>query len=143
MGKGKKTGYIPRPFESGKQYGDTSANIYHSMLLSDAWKDLTANQKVLYLACKDQYYGEKRRPDADDRQCFTMNRHKWLTVYELYSTANERGFYRDMKELINHGFVECLFSGKFNHQKSVYRLSSAWQRWQPGITQGNEAQGKG
>lgn len=124
----RKKPYQKKTFESDCSSSDTSANIYMSMLLSPAWKDLTAQQKTLYLYCKAQLYAEKKKPDSDPRS-FTMNQGKWSTLYGLYEKSNARGFYRDMTALIEHGFVACVSCGAGTMQKSVYRFSSMWLQY--------------
>ena len=84
--KYKKQKYKKKSYESDCSCSDTSANIYHSMLKSKAWKDLSAKQQSLYLVCKDQVYAQKTqyKPDPDDPSKFYMNRYVWLYDYELY-----------------------------------------------------------
>lgn len=127
MSRRKQT-YQKKPFESTGANNDTSANIYMSMLLSDAWKDLTAQQQRLYLYCKAQYYAEKRKP-RDDILCFTMNQSKWCGLYHLYEKTNAKGFYRDMEALIAHGFISCVECGAITRTKSIYQFSSKWQQY--------------
>jgi len=134
MAKKKKT-YVKKPFESTGVSSDTSANLYESMLTSDVWKALSPQQKILYLACKAQYYGEKRRPRPvgidpnEEQEYFTMNRAKYCGKYGLYKDSNRAGFHRDMDALIAHGFIICIESGKYSRTKSVYRYSNMWQFW--------------
>lgn len=128
MSRRVKSKYQKKTFESSGAASDTSANIYMSMLLSNAWRDLTANQQRLYLYCKSQYYGEKGKPN-DDPLCFTMNQSKWSGLFGLYEKSNAKGFYRDMSALIEHGFVACQESGAITRTKSIYRFSDGWQRW--------------
>jgi hypothetical protein len=125
MSRGRKKPYEKKAFESDGMRSDTSANIYMSMLLSKAWRDLSPQQQRLYLYCKAQYYAEKRKP-LGDSLCFTMNQSKWSSLYGLYERSNARGFYRDMAALMDHGFVECLVSGRATRTKNIYRFSSAW-----------------
>ena len=120
--------YIKKPFESDGRGSDTSANIYVSMLLSDAWRALTAQQQRLYLYCKSQYYSEKKKPN-NDRLCFTMNQSKWCSLYGLYEKSNAKGFYRDMSALIEHGFVACAECGAITRTKNIYKFSSMWQKY--------------
>ena len=124
----RRTQYQKKPFESTGASHDVSANLYASMLLSPAWMDLTAQQKTLYVMCKLQFYGEKQKPTDDPTTC-TMNQAKWCKLYQLYKPGNERAFYRDMTALIEHGFVVCVSSGALGRTKSIYRLSSMWQKW--------------
>ena len=125
----KKRKYEKKPFESALQPSDTSANIYESMILSEAWKDLSASAKVLYLTCKSQYYSEKKKPIEGDYTTFTMNQAKWADKYHLYSKGNHRGFQRDMESLIVHGFVKCVECGAVTRTKSIYRFSSDWTNY--------------
>lgn len=128
--------YVPKTFESTGCSGDTSANIYMSMLMSNAWNNLSKNARVLYLYCKAQYYAEKRKPTTQtsnlqvqqsDRTYFTMNKSKWCELYGLYKEGNARNFTKDMKELIDNGFVELVENGRLTRTKSVYKLSDKWQ----------------
>lgn len=124
----RKTPYQKKPFESTGAGNDTSANVYMSMLLSDAWKDLTANQQRLYLYCKAQYYAERNKPD-DDPLAFTMNQAKWADLYMLYKKSNAASFIRDIEALIEHGFIVCKSCGALTRSKSVYQFSAKWQQW--------------
>lgn len=125
----KKTSkYIKKLFESTGASSDTSANIYESMLLSEAWKDLTANQKTLYLYCKAQYYGEKNIYESN-KYSFTMSKNKWLNKYGIYNKGNEKAFYRDMEGLINHGFIACIICGALARRKNIYIFNDKWQKW--------------
>jgi hypothetical protein len=110
---------------------DTSANIYESMLLSDAWQDLTAPQVRLYLVCKAQFYG-KAKPKDYGSKAFYMNMDLWLGTYHLYKSNNRAGFYRDMDELIAHGFITCLSNGYSTKSRSVYEFSDQWQSFGKG-----------
>lgn len=53
MGK-RKQQYKKQSFESTCVSNDTSANIYHSMIVTEAYKSLTPKQAQLYLYCKQQ-----------------------------------------------------------------------------------------
>jgi len=135
MGKRRKPQYQKKSFESTGVSWDTSANIYMSILLSEAWRALTPAQAKLYLYCKAQLYAEKNKPitiDGETRdEYFTMNRHKWCRLYGLYKDNNREGFHRSMDALIEKGFVELIQSGKTNRTKNIYALSSKWQDWKP------------
>lgn len=124
----RKTPYQKKPFESTGTSSDVSANIYMSMILSSAWKDLTANQQRLYLYCKLQLYGEKQKPN-NDQLCFTLNQSKWADLYGLYKRNNAASFIRDLTALIAHGFIACAECGANTRSKTIYRFSSKWQKW--------------
>ena len=113
--------FIPKDIESAKGVGDTSANIYRSMLLHPACKDLTASQFRLYVYCKSEL--------REDPAYFTFNKAKWQKdgLYGLYSNSGQ--FYRDIKALIEHGFIDCVQSGYSTRTKSLYKFSTRWQLW--------------
>ena len=132
----RKKKYIPKDIESIKGKGDTSANIYRSMMLHPACRDLTGNQFRLYVFCKSEYYGKNRHdldgfPDCvrENPAYFTFNRAKWQKdgLYDLYSNSGQ--FYKDMAALIDHGFIDCVQSGYSTRTKSLYKLSDRWQLW--------------
>ena len=124
----RKKPYQKKSFESTGASNDTSANVYMSMLLSSAWRALSAQQQRLYLYCKAQFYAEKHKPDGDNL-CFTMNQAKWADLYGLYEKSNAKGFYRDMSALIEHGFVVCVACGCTTRTKSIYRFSDMWKKF--------------
>ncbi len=128
MSRSKKQQYTKKLYESDCSRSDTFSAIYMSMMMSPAWKDLSAQQKVLYLACKAQVYAEKQKPDGNDLQ-FTMNQSKWCNLYHLYEKSNAKGFYRDMTALIEHGFIVCVQCGAITRTKSVYQFSSKWLKY--------------
>lgn len=123
----RKKPYEKKPFESIGNPSDTSANLYMSMLMSEAWKSLTPQQMVLYLYCKGQYYGEKRKPEGNN-EYFTMNKSKWC-AYGLYDENNGKGFRRDMEQLIEKGFVACVECGAVTRTKTIYRFSDKWKQY--------------
>jgi len=129
MPRYKKKAYEKKKFESSGASSDTSANIYMSMLMSAAWRELTARQIVLYLFCKAQYYAEKKKPAKDNQLSFTMNQAKWCDLYGLYPKTHMDKFYRDMGALISFGFIRCIECGANTRTKSIYEYSSKWQKY--------------
>lgn len=143
----RKRKWTARPFESqgqrfadpttGATRADTSSNIYESMLLSDAFLDLTNRQKLLYVVCKSQFYGHRKPsqdfPDVEQvagDDCFYLNLGA-VVRYGLY-TRNMRGkFYADLKILEAHGFIKTVSSGRSTKSKSIYRFTPDWKYWKP------------
>ena len=132
----RKGKYTPKAFESDGRSNDTSANIYESMLTSEAWKDLSSQERDMYICMKAQYYG-KRKPSKDkqykelpsvsiDETCFWFP-YNYTKKYGL--PTNKKDFYKRIKNLINHGFIQSVINGKCNQQNSVYKLSSNWKYW--------------
>lgn len=126
--------YVPKSFESDGNHSDTSANIYMSMLMSESWRKLTKNQRLLYLYCKAQYYAEKRKPKPKVKQltpdelalCFTMNKNKYINLYGLYTENNHKMFKKDIQALIDNGFILEIENGKYTRTSNIYMFSSNW-----------------
>lgn len=129
----KKKEYVKKRFESDCSSSDTSANIYMSMLMSEKWQKLTKNAQVLYVYCKAQYYAEKKKPnpaykqlaEGERNRCFTMNKSKWEKLYHIYTNGNQ--FYKDMRLLVENGFIEVIECGRLTRTKNIYMLSDKWQ----------------
>jgi len=106
------------------------------MLESKAWNKLSAQQIKLYIYCRLQVYGEKKKPllpngttCSNQDLLFTMNQGKWSTIYNIYKKSNAKGFQRDITKLIELGFVECLMGGAITRKKSIYYISDLWQKY--------------
>ena len=120
--------YEPKLFESTKVKREPFVMFYKSMMEHPSFVDLSPQQKTLYLFCKAQYYFEKKKPLISDNTSFTMNRAKYV-AYGLYSKNSGKSFQRDIDALIEHGFVDCVQSGKNLRKKTIYRLSDRWHNW--------------
>ena len=134
----KKAKYKKRSYESDQSASDVSANIYYSMMMSEAWKDLKPRAKEVYLAMKMQRYSQKRKPfsiekDGDlfhyQEDDFYFNRCKWEDEFGLCS-KNPNSFKQDVDSLIAHGFIEIVRNGKNARVRSVYRYSDKWKNWE-------------
>ncbi len=126
---------------NGKKQTDTTTNICYSMLISPAFKDLTARQRMLYVYAKTQYFGAKSRPKNDfpdieeykadsGRKYFYLNHFLLSNVFGLYPKSNTRDLYADIDSLIEHGFIKKVSDGRANQQRSIYTYSTKWKEWQ-------------
>lgn len=134
----RKKKYKPKLFESTGTSNDTSANIYHSMMISPAFKNMTKNQRLLYICMKDRFYGQRKPgldyPDIDGLQGddkFYFN-FALAEEYGLYTKGNKQSLYNDIKELEKHGFIKTLSNGKSTHSRSIYQYVKDWQTWKSG-----------
>lgn len=129
----KKNKYKPKGFESDGRSNDTSSNIYESMLQSEKFKDLALRQRMLYVYMKAQYYG-KRKPgkdfpeieslQKDEMFYFTLN---MAEEYKIYSKSNSAQFYKDIKVLVEHGFIKKVVSGRNTKSKNIYEFAGDWK----------------
>ena len=105
------------------------------MLQSAAFKDLTKNQRLLYVYMKAQYYG-KRKPGKDypnieqfqGDELFYFNK-KLAIQYGLYTDGNHKAFYSDIKAIEQHGFIKTVSSGKHTKSRSIYKFTGEWKMW--------------
>ena len=133
--------------QQGRGQRETSTQIAYSMLVSPAFKDLTARQRMLYIYAKSQFYGARDRPcntypDVEEYQQhrgmmhFYLNHNLLSGVFGLYSKDNHRCLYNDIKAIVAHGFIEpCTAGGNVtssNHTRRIYKYSTAWKDWKPG-----------
>lgn len=121
----RKKPYTPKGFECVPGTKTVSANLYASMLQSEAYTSLKPRAKAMYPYIKLQYYGQKTIPDHTDTE-FYFN---WAMVkgYELYTNPNQ--FREDMRSLVEHGFIEVTEHGKNTRTKNIYKFSDKWQTW--------------
>lgn len=122
-----KKKYIKKEFESDGSSSDVSANIYKSMILSDAFQSLTKNQRLLYVYMKLQYYSQKKKPYGKT-DMFYFNRFMWNDKYKLYK-GNANSFAKDRDALIEKGFIKIVDDGSTTRTKNVYQFSSKWQKY--------------
>lgn len=148
--KNKQRPYMP--FESlseskdheyiynNKKQVDTTTNVCYSMLISPAFIDLSARQRMLYIYAKTQYFGARSRPRNDykeieeyqedgGRKYFYLNHYLLSEVFGLYPKSNTRDLYRDIQKLCENGFIEQVANGRANQKRSIYRYSDKWKKW--------------
>lgn len=128
------------PTQDGKEETDTTAPIWHSMLVSSAFKDLTPRQQMLYVCAKDQFFGARSRPSRDfpeddrfqgyqGREAFYLNHGLVSKIYGLYPVSNKRDLGKDIKALIEHGFIDLVANGRQTQTRSIYKYSDRWKEW--------------
>ena len=133
MGK-RRQQYRPKDFESTQVSNDTSANLYISMLLSDAWQDLNDSARVIYLYMKSQFYGQKKVADNDymgekieyGQEHFYFNR----GLFKKFGKTDPTTCKKAIDKLVSHGFIELVHDGKRTRTNSIYKFSSKWQTWE-------------
>lgn len=115
----------PERFENeGKN--NKFVRIFVGQLESKAFKKLNGRQRALYLYMKAQYSGKetKNNPNGEKLQ-FYFNWQLANEKYNLYS--RQETFYKDIKALINYGFIECIENNRNLRKKSVYAFSDKWK----------------
>ena len=121
----KKRKQAPEPFESiGKN--DRFVRLHIELIESEAFKRLNGRQQSLYLYMKAQYKGKetKNNPNRNKLQ-FYFNWNLAEKKYRLYT--NRDTFYKDIKVLIEYGFIECVENNHYLRKKSIYSFSDKWK----------------
>ena len=121
MSRRKK--FQPKNFEKIGT-SNLSSTLYASMLESYAWKQLTAQAKVLYTYMKLQQYGQAPL-EGYPADTFVFNHYMYVTLYGLYKTWKQ--FDRDCKQLVKWGFITIRENGKNMRTSNVYQFSAEWQ----------------
>ena len=100
--------------------------LYVEQLESNAMKELNGRQRALYLYMKMQYRGKetKNNPNGKKEQ-FYFNWKLANEKYALYTSSNT--FRKDIKVLIQYGFIECIENNKNLCKKNVYAFSDKWK----------------
>lgn len=113
---------------------DTFARVSLSTVLSPAYRDLTGKQAQLLVIAKGREFASgKARPMVDfPNQGFT-EKHIYLNyglmaMYGVYK-GDSKGFYRDVKALVDHGFLEVVSEQHYKGERKIYKLSGKWADW--------------
>ena len=131
---------------NGCEKTDTTVNLCMSMITSEAYLDLTARQRELYLIAKSQFFGAVSRPARDfpeieqyqeysGRIYFYLNHALVSDIFKLYPKSDHKAFYRDVSVLEEHGFIERVTNKGHrqvtdtNKQRTVFKYSDAWKTW--------------
>lgn len=135
--------------DKGNEQTDPTTQIMYTMLISPAFKDLTARQRMLYVYAKSQFYGAVSRPSGDfkdengntieqfkrydGKECFYLNHKLMSDVFGLYPKTNHRDLYFDIEALIQRGFIERVTgqerkkTTETNHMRNIYKYSEKWK----------------
>ena len=111
---GRKPNNRFRAFE-GTKPNDRHIRLTHSMLTSDAWRDLRATSVRLYLDMKTRYTGSLEAfqyPYSEAGKCISRN---------VISDSIE--------DLKSHGFISVDNTARFRREANLYRFVDAWQTW--------------
>lgn len=116
-----------QPFESRKPAG-SFVTIADDMMRSEAWKDLKASQRALYLELKAKYRPDKGKNGTilDFRkEKVVFPESEWSQLFGNYNT-----FKKNIDALIEHGLLEeKIISGKNTRTPNHYWFSAEWQNW--------------
>ena len=130
MGRPKNRKQAREPYQRRANSSSRFVRLFHDMLDSVAFHELTAKQKELYVYCLREAHGKATADDPNhDETLFYMNRAQAVDVHGLYSKKDFRGLRRDMAALVSHGFVDVVRNGYATREKTLYRLSGRWNNW--------------
>jgi hypothetical protein len=101
--------------------------MYQSMLMSEAYKDLTHRQVRLLICCLSRSYGHAAAGGVAGR--FTLTKAVWGGEHGLYNGNRDQHFREDMQSLIRHGFIDCVEDHSKDRVPHIYRYSDRWHYW--------------
>ncbi len=117
-----------KPPESWEWIGRNGkfTRLYHELLESKAFIDLSLTEKVLFLHMKMQYKGNaaKNNPNGKPEQ-FYFN----LALAKKYNICGKTTLYKAIDNLIEHGLIDCIENNKNLRKKNVYAFSDRWKNY--------------
>ena len=122
---------------NGQKRRDSFCRVFDSLLLSDAFKDLSPRQKVLLISMTSQRFGHRKPervyPDNPSvhGEAFFFFSWRDAQLYGLYPASCSSAFYKDMNVLIEHGFIKKTVSGKATHTRNILEFIPDWKNWNP------------
>lgn len=126
----KRITYVRKPWETTKPGTDKKepyAALYVTMLVSNAWVNLSDEAKALYVVLKSQLKDTRNRElqgEDGEKPRFYFNRSK----AERLGYTNPNKVKRCIDELIDQGFIKLEQSGWNTRTKSIYSFSDEWQK---------------
>lgn len=97
------------------EIGDNSfVMLYSSLYTSNAYRDLKPISKDIYIGMVLYAKGN------------------FITEYphRIYkNVCSKSTFQTSIKALVEHGFIEIISSGKFNHSPNKYQFCDKWHNW--------------
>lgn len=135
MGRQKKS--IPKYAGSGE-----FVPITKKMLLSQAWRKMTANQQRLYVLGRFRCFNaDHPRKDFPDLPMMQNNDVFYLSFPEavkmgFYTKGNKKRFYEDMQQIEKLGFWKKITltprdpNGEL-FPRAVYKMTADWENYKP------------
>jgi len=90
--------------------------IEHNLANSEAFKNLKANTKWLYIEFKLRFHGDNRK-------------HIIFTYQEAEKIMHKATFVKCRNKLIERGFIDIIKRGGFYNQPTIYGLSDRWKKY--------------
>ena len=117
----KKRRYSPKKYETFRER-DSFCPMHWELVNSWAYLQLSDSAKVCLVFCKSliRYQNSTGLPEGQ----FYFNRGIWKG-FGWYKDPNK--VLKDLRQLVQYGFVTVVRSGRNTRTKSIYKLSDAWQ----------------
>src|SRR5210317_486024 len=99
-----------------KRSGPQFIQLFHYMVKSDAWQDLSCHARTAYLEIAVKHNG--------------YNNGDLSYTYKEASKIMHRNTYaKALNELVTNGFIDVVRSGAINKQCNIFSLSPRWKRY--------------
>ena len=107
---------MSRKKKHGNKIDGSYSVIEHNLANSEAFKNLNANTKWLYMEFKLRFHGDNRKQII-------------LTYREGIKIMNNRTFIKCRTKLIENGLIDVIKRGGFYHEPTIYGLSDRWKKF--------------
>lgn len=121
----RKPKYIPPPHATKTGSNSVFTGLYANQVQSEAFRELTAKQQMLFIQMRFQEFSKDRPPSEYGQHTFYFPKSMWNGVLKLYD--HDERFYRDVDALISVGLIDCVKSGYTVKQPNIYRFSERWK----------------
>ena len=99
-----------------KKSGLPFIQLYHYMIESGAWQDLSCYSRTVYLEIARKHNGYN-------------NGDLSYTFQEASKIMHRSTYGKALNELVSHGFIDIVRSGGLNKQCNIFALSYRWKKY--------------
>ena len=99
-----------------KKSGPQFIQLFHYMIKSDAWQNLSCYARTVYIEISAKHNGFN-------------NGDLSYTFQEASKIMHRTTYAKALNELVSHGFIDIVRSGGLNKQCNIFALSFRWKRY--------------
>ena len=99
-----------------KRTGPPFVQLFHHMIDSEAWQDLSCYASRVYTQIARKHNGYN-------------NGNLSYTYKEASKIMHRTTYSKALNELVNHGFIDVVRSGRLNKECNIFALSYRWKKY--------------
>lgn len=111
--------------DKGVKQTDKHAQLYLSLMLSEAFKSLNKSEQMLLVYMIAETYNKKLTDQNLGVDAFYFNR----AIQEKWNTSTGTRFIKHRNKLMDRGFIRFIENNHHRGQKNIYELCEGWKTW--------------